>query len=37
MEWKYVEWLRLAQSGTVVNKVMNLHVQYNGGNASAAT
>jgi len=36
MEWEDVEWIRLAQSGTVVKMVMNLQVQYNGGNASAA-
>jgi hypothetical protein len=30
MEWENVEWMRLAQSGTVVNTVMNLQVQYNG-------
>jgi len=30
MEWGNVEWMRLAQSGTAVNTVMKLQVQYNG-------
>jgi hypothetical protein len=31
MELEDVEWIRLAQSGTAVNTVMNLQVQYTSG------